>query len=67
MSRDYSLYLEDILESCQRISRYTHGMSLEMFRNNEMAYDAVQRNIEIIGEAVKRLPTNIRDQYVEIE
>ena len=67
MSRDYSLYLEDIIESCQRISRYTQGMSLEKFRNNEMAYDAVLRNIEIIGEAAKRIPTIIRDQYVEIE
>ena len=67
MSRDYNLYLEDILESCQRIVSYTAGMSYDSFVKNNMVYDAVLRNIEIIGEAVKQVPKNIRDQYSEVD
>ena len=67
MSRDYNLYLEDILESCQRIVSYTAGMSYDSFVTNNMVYDAVLRNIEIIGEAVKQVPKNIRDQYSEVD
>jgi len=67
MSRDFRLYLEDILESCQRITRYTVGISYDSFAKNNLVYDAVLRNIEIVGEAVKRLPDEIRDQYPEVE
>ena len=67
MSRDYNLYLEDILESCQRIVSYTAGMSYDRFVNNNMVYDDVLRNIEIIGEAVKQVPKVIRDQYSEVD
>jgi uncharacterized protein with HEPN domain len=67
MSRDYSLYLEDMLESCLRITRYTKGLSFDHFINNEMVYDAVLRNIEIIGEAVKHIPFDFREKYPEME
>ena len=67
MSRDFSLYLEDILLSCQRIVRYTNGMSYDSFIKNELVYDAVLRNIEIVGEAVKQIPIEIRDRHPEID
>ena len=54
MSRDYRLFLEDILESCTRIERYTHEMSFDQFVKDDKTYDAVLRNLEIIGEAVKK-------------
>ncbi len=38
MSRDTRLYLEDILQSCQKIQRYTLGMSLEQFRQDDRTY-----------------------------
>jgi uncharacterized protein with HEPN domain len=67
MSRDYRLYLEDILESCRRINRYTAGMSFDHFVKNSLVYDAVLRNIEIIGEAIKQVPEKIRTQYPELD
>lgn len=67
MSRDFRLYLEDILESCQRISRYTTGMSYTSFIQNTLVYDAVLRNIEIVGEAVKQVPRKIQNQYSEVD
>jgi uncharacterized protein with HEPN domain len=67
MSRDFNLYLEDILESCHRIVRYTSGMSYDSFVKNDLVYDAVLRNIEIVGEAVKQIPGEIRDQHPEVD
>lgn len=51
MSRDWSYYVEDIAECCAKIQRYTKDMDFEMFVANEQAFDAVIRNLEIIGEA----------------
>ena len=53
MPRDSSVYLEDILEAIARIRRYTRGLSREAFADDERTLDAVVRNLEVIGEAVK--------------
>jgi uncharacterized protein with HEPN domain len=55
MLKDDNIYLESILDCIKRIEKYTNGLSKEEFRSNEMAQDAVIRNIEIIGEASKRI------------
>lgn len=60
MPRDYLLYLEDIQTALDRIGRYTQGQSLETFSVDEMRIDAVVRNLETLGEAVKHLPADIR-------
>ena len=67
MSRDYRLYLEDILECCEKILHYVHGLTFERFQADAKTFDAVARNLEIIGEAVKRLPQQLRDRYTEVE
>ena len=56
MSRDPWLYLQDLLESASRVQAYTENLAKEDFEGNQMVYDAVLRNLEIIGEAAKRLP-----------
>ena len=53
--------------SCQRITRYTTGMSYSSFVQNTLVYDAVLRNIKIVGEAVKQVPREIRNQYSELD
>lgn len=60
MSRDYLLYLEDIQLALERIDRYVLGLSFETFSADEMRVDAVVRNLETVGEAVKHLPEDIR-------
>jgi uncharacterized protein with HEPN domain len=50
------LYLEDILSSSAKILRYTEGMTFEDFIRDERTYDAVVRNLQIIGEVVKNVP-----------
>lgn len=67
MSRDYRQWLEDIAESCAKILRFTSGMSHDEFVEDEKTYDAVVRNLEIIGEAAKNLPDDIRLKYPGIE
>lgn len=52
-------YLRHILQAIERIDRYTEDMTDAAFLENEMAQDAVIRNLEIIGEA----SLNIETQY----
>lgn len=67
MSRSIRLYLEDILTSGVKVRRYTQGMSFEDFQADERTYDAVVRNLQIIGEAVKNIHQEIRLKYSEVE
>lgn len=67
MKRDIRVYLEDILESIIRIEEYTHGISEEDFYERHQLQDAIIRRLEIIGEAVKNIPQEIRDKYPTIQ
>ena len=58
--RDANLLLEDILESIERIQKYTVDLDFNSFKNDEKTVDAVIRNFEIIGEAANRLPEEFR-------
>jgi uncharacterized protein with HEPN domain len=67
MSRNPRLYLEDIQHSCAKILRYTSGLSFEQFRKDDLIYDAVLRNLEVIGEAAKNVPGEMRLQFGFVE
>ncbi len=62
-----NILLEDIKEAGESVLSYTQGITFELFLENKMRIDAVIRNIEIIGEAVKQLPKNIIKEYPDIE
>jgi len=66
MSRRSKLFLEDIIESCQRVRKYSAGLSFEQFSTDERTIDAVVRNLEINGEAVKNLPAELTAARPEI-
>lgn len=66
MQRDYKIYLKDILDAIERIEEYTESMDFEDFINDNKTQDAVLRNLEIIGEAVKNIPEEIREMHKEI-
>ena len=65
--RDYRLYLDDILEASKRIEKYIKGFTLRRLKKDSLVIDGVVRNLEIIGEAAKKIPTNIREKYPDIE
>lgn len=67
MPRDYRLYLDDILESVDRITEYVANMDFSMFVSDQKTIDAVVRNLEIIGEAAKNLPDHITSTIPEID
>lgn len=70
MTRDLNLYLQDILESIKLIEKYVEGVSKEKFldknEDNIQMKDAIVRRLEIIGEAVKNIPDDFREQYSEM-
>lgn len=57
--RDWRLYADDIIEACEKIRRYVAGMTYDSFAADELKYDAVIRNLEIIGEAAGKLPKEV--------
>lgn len=67
MSREWRLYLVDMIEGCQKVGRYTSGMDQRAFLDDEKTYDAVVRNVEIIGEAAKHIPDEIRRRMPGVE
>ena len=67
MPRDYKVFLEDMLEAIRKIRLYTGGLSLQAFTADARTFDAVIRNLEIIGEAAKQIPEDIRSLRPEVE
>lgn len=63
MSRSPRIILGDILESIALIERYTEGVDEEEFEGDIQLQDSVIRRLEIIGEAVKHLPHELRVRY----
>jgi uncharacterized protein with HEPN domain len=62
---DDRLYLIHILESIERIEDYTRE-GRETFMDSPMAQDAVIRNFEIIGEAVKQIPEFLKKKCPDV-
>ncbi len=67
MRRDYKLYLQDVLSAIEKIERYVGELSFEEFAKDDKTTDAVVRNLEIIGEAPKRMPSEIKGKYSSVE
>ena len=65
--RDWRLFVDDMLEAITKINRYTTGTSFEGFSQDERTVDAVVRNLEIIGEAARRIPDQVKAESPEID
>lgn len=66
MTRNPALLLNDILESIHHIETYTRGLDEEAFAKDTQAQDAVIRRFEIIGEAVKALPDDVKQKNPKV-
>lgn len=64
--RDSFLYLEDIARSMARVREYIHGIGFQDFKRDYKTVDAVIRNFEIIGEASKNVPKQLKEKYGHI-
>lgn len=66
MKRSVKLYIDDIVEAMKLIQEYVGNLSYDEFSSNLPIQDAVVRRLEIIGEAVKNIPTAFKEKYVNI-
>lgn len=66
MSRDLSEFLQDMLQGIDEIERFTQGVDFDDFQGNREKLLAVVKLLEIVGEAVKQIPNEIRMQYPQV-
>ena len=64
--REWRLRITDILDAIARIQRYTADLTEDAFVNDERTRDAVIRNLEVIGEASRHVPDEIKAGHPEI-
>lgn len=65
-SRSIQLYINDIKESIEKIELFTRGMTFEVFKQDARTIDAVVRNMEVIGEAAKNFPEDVRMSFPNV-
>jgi len=66
VSRDPLLFLEDIEKACDKVVRYTEGRSKDDVFRDDVRLDAVLLNLYVVGEAVKKLPVDLRSRHPEV-
>lgn len=66
MKKDASVFIEHILECIQLIENYLSGKTKSDFMGSVQLQDSVIRRIEIIGEAVKSIPDDVKSRYTQI-
>lgn len=64
--RSIELFVDDILDAIRRTEKYTKGMDSKAFEESDITFDAVMKNLLVIGEALKHFPVEIRKRYPDV-
>lgn len=64
--RDWRVRITDIIDAIGRIESYIRDMSPEEFERDKKTFDAVLRNLTVIGEASRHIPADIQDRYPNV-
>jgi len=64
--RDPLQYVEDMLDACRSVLDFTREMTFDEFASDDRTNSAVVRKLEVIGEAARQLPDNLREQHTSI-
>lgn len=66
MKRDLLDYIADILTATEEVEGFTQGMDFEIFVRDRKTINAVIRSLEVMGEAAKKIPEEVRRRYPDI-
>jgi len=64
--RNWKIRIADILDCIVKIQRYTNGYTFDDFQDDDKTIDSVLRNLEIIGEAARHVPAEVRAQHSDL-
>ena len=64
--KENKTYLIHIIEAIEKINKYTKNETYESFMKNNMAFDAVMRELQVIGEAASNIKEEFQEQYAYI-
>ena len=62
MKKDPEIFIKHILESIEEIEKHTGGISAAGFLRSTLVQDAAIRRLEVIGEAVKKIPAEAKNR-----
>ncbi|HEV3261344.1 MAG TPA: DUF86 domain-containing protein [Gemmataceae bacterium] len=66
MPRDYKVFLQDVLEAIGNVAEFVGRMTQTEFAADKKTVHAVVRNLEVIGEAIKSVPPEVRDPNPQV-
>ena len=66
VKREVKVFLDDMYESILKIEEYVNSITEKEFEDSTEKQDAVIRRLEIIGEAAKNIPFEIREKHAQI-
>ena len=66
MKRNYKLFIKDIISAMKSIEKFVEGLSLDKVKEDDKTSSAVIRKFEIIGEAKRHVPENLKENYPDI-
>ena len=66
MIKDDLAYIDHILDCIRKIREFSTGLTINDFKTNELVQDAIIRNIEIIGEASKKVSSDTKQTFYKI-
>ncbi len=66
MEKEVAIFLQHILESIQKIERYTRKVTWSKFQHSSQLQDSVLKRLENIGEAIKNIPAEFTGKYPDI-
>lgn len=66
MKREYLDYIQDMVNSIYDIESFVDGMDFQTFERDRKTANAVIRSLEVIGEAAKTIPSEIKEKYQDV-
>ena len=61
--REWRFYIQDMLRFAENVQAYSNGLDQEQFEADSLKYDAILRNLELIGEAARHVPDQVRRDH----